>query len=279
MYFDIWDDEIQYDDYDIGVNSMAGEFKVVSALTNTVMSGNTSLKFPGNIYPEGYFYNPKTVIKLADISDNISSVSMKQIKYKLLDEGSLPIINEGYDEDGNAIAYYHAHFSIMTKYDFIKGDFIALYQSSNDKVIYGVVNEVNDGVIDVAFEIRPDFVFAGLSNESTAMLTSREYIAPYATFLPASRAFVWRDLIKPSELPIDSALYDRPFSNGCLYIHQNVNFFLKRQDPRNEFGLLYPEDSNNNAKPQIKNYKKPGNSEIDTSAYEVFSDNLKNICY
>ena len=31
--------------------------------------------------------------------------------------------------------------------------------------------------------------------------------------------------------------------------------------------------------PQTKNYKKPGNSEIDTSAYEVFSDNLKNICY
>lgn len=286
-YYDIFDDEIMYDDYDADINRMArsrDSFSACTYLVNKVSVENKQgvkedLLLPGNLAPEGYFYNPKTTIKLADISDNISSVSMKQIKYKLLDEGSLPIINEGYDEDGNAIAYYHAHFSIMTKYDFIKGDFIALYQSSNDKVIYGVVNEVNDGVIDVAFEIRSDFVFAGLSNESTAMLTSRDYIAPYATFLPASRAFVWRSLVKPSELPNDSALFDMPFANGCLYIHQNVNFFLKRQDPLNEFGLLYPEDANDNNEPQTKFYKKPGNNKIDTSAFETFSEFLNNICY
>ena len=111
------------------------------------------------------------------------------------------------------------------------------------------------------------------------MLTSREYIAPYATFLPASRAFVWRSLVKPSELPNDSTLFDMPFANGCLYIHQNVNFFLKRQDPLNEFGLLYPEDANDNNEPQTKFYKKPGNNKIDTSAFETFSEFLNNICY
>ena len=278
MYFDIWDDEIQYDDYDIGVNSMAGEFKVVSALTNTVMSGNTSLKFPGNIYPEGYFYNPKTAIKLADISDNIAKVTVKQIKYSgWTDTDRFYKEDEGLDEEGNMVVTYHGNFSATTKYDFVKGDFIALYESEDDKIYYGVVDGVSGKTIDVMFQERPhaNAVVKG----SAALFTTREYIAPYATFLPASRAFVWRDLIKPSELPTDSALYDRTFSNGCLYIHQNVNFFLKRQDPRNEFGLLYPEDSNSNTKPQIKNYKKPGNSEIDTSAYEVFSDNLKNICY
>ena len=175
------------------------------------------------------------------------------------------------------VVTYHGNFSATTKYDFVKGDFIALYESEDDKIYYGVVDGVSGKTIDVMFQERPhaNAVVKG----SAALFTTREYIAPYATFLPASRAFVWRDLISPSELPVDSALYDRPFSNGCLYIHQNVNFFLKRQDPRNEFGLLYPEDSNNNTKPQIKNYKKPGNSEIDTSAYEVFSDSMKNICY
>ena len=280
MYFDIWDDEIQYDDYDIGINSMAGEFKVISALTNTVMNGNTSLKFPGNIYPEGYFYNPKTVIKLADVSDNIVNVTVKQIKYSGWTDTDMFYRRpneERLDEEGNKVILYHGNFSATTKYDFVKGDFIALYQNEDDKIYYGVVDGVSGKTIDVMFQKMPDA--NAVVKGSAALLTTREYIAPYATFLPSSRAFVWRDLIKPSELPIDSTLYDRPFSNGCFYIHQNVNFFLKRQDPRNEFGLLYPEDSNNNTKPQIKNYKKPGNSEIDVLAYEVFSDNLKNICY
>ena len=231
---------------------------------------------PGNLAPEGYFYNPKTIIKLADISDNISSVPMKQIKYKLTDDG-LYYENEGYDEEGKLVRYLHGKFEISTKYDFIKGDFIALYQSEDGKVFYGIVNDVTGNTIDIAFEGIPSS--SELKNKSTAMLTSREYIAPYATFLPASRAFVWRSLVKPSELPNDSTLFDMPFANGCLYIHQNVNFFLKRQDPLNEFGVLYPEDANDNNEPQTKFYKKPGNNKIDTSAFETFSEFLNNICY
>lgn len=283
-YYDIFDDEIMYDDYDADINRMARSRDSFSACTyfvNKVSVENEQgvkedKKLPGNLAPEGYFYNPKTTIKLADISDNISSVSMKQIKYKLTDDG-LYYKNEGYDEEGQLVRYLHGNFEISTKYDFIKGDFIALYQSEDGKVFYGIVNDITGNTIDIAFEGVPSST--GLTNESTAMLTSREYIAPYATFLPASRAFVWRPLVRPSELPNDSALFDMPFANGCLYIHQNVNFFLKRQDPLNEFGLLYPEDANDNNEPQTKFYKKPGNNKIDTSAFETFSEFLNNICY
>ena len=31
--------------------------------------------------------------------------------------------------------------------------------------------------------------------------------------------------------------YNMTFSNGSFYIHQNVTFFLRRQDPFNEYGL------------------------------------------
>ncbi len=283
-YYDIFDDEIVYDDYDADINQKADKkdsFSACTYLVNKVSVENKQgvkkdLLLPGNLAPEGYFYNPKTIIKLADISDNISSVSMKQIKYKLTDDG-LYYENEGYDEEGNLVRYLHGKFEISTKYDFIKGDFIALYQSEDGKVFYGIVNDITGNTIDIAFEGIPSP--SELKNKSTAMLTSREYIAPYATFLPASRTFVWRTLVKPSELPNDSTLFDMPFANGCLYIHQNVNFFLKRQDPLNEFGVLYPEDANDNNEPQTKFYKKPGKNKIDTSAFETFSEFLNNICY
>lgn len=283
-YYDIFDDEIVYDDYDADINQKADKkdsFSACTYLVNKVSVENKQgvkkdLLLPGNLAPEGYFYNPKTIIKLADISDNISSVSMKQIKYKLTDDG-LYYENEGYDEEGKLVRYLHGKFEISTKYDFIKGDFIALYQSEDGKVFYGIVNDITGNTIDIAFEGIPSS--SELKNKSTAMLTSREYIAPYATFLPASRAFVWRPLVKPSELPNDSTLFDMPFANGCLYIHQNVNFFLKRQDPLNEFGVLYPEDANDNNEPQTKFYKKHGNNKIDTSAFETFSEFLNNICY
>ena len=280
-YFDIIDDEIKYDDYDVDVNSEANNFEVSANTLNEVIevSGSTTIyhKYPVNISPEGYFYNPKTVVKLADISENISKVIVKQIKYKENSGFTFVTTYEGVDEYGNDVVGYHGVFSAETKYDFVKGDFIALYQDSNDKIFYGVVSSVSGNMIDVMFSSMPSAT--AVVNGSAALLTTRDYVAPYAIFLPSSRAFVWRELIKPSDLPTDSTLYDRAFSNGCFYIHQNVNFFLKRQDPRNEFGLLYPEDSNRNTTPQIKNYKKPGNNEVDLSIYDVFSNKLNNICY
>lgn len=280
-YFDLWDDEIVYDDYDADINTSvydrSNSFFVSTTLINKVNANGVEMNLPGNIAPEGYFYNPKTPIKLVEVSDILSSVYTKQIKYKLLDVSTLPIVNEGYDEEGNAIYYHHANFEISTKYDFIKGDFVSLYQSEDDKIFYGIVCSVDGRNIEVSFEGNPNFSY--LSEGSSSLLTTRDYVAPYAEFLPSSRSFVWRGLINPSELPNDSDIYDRPFTNGCFYIHQNVNFFLKRQDPRNEFGLLYPEDANDNNEPQTKYYKKPGNGLIDLTSYEVFSDTLNNICY
>ena len=277
-YFDVIDDEIEYDDYDIGVNTQANAFKVSAHTLNIVLDDRAQYKYPANIAPEGYFYNPKTAIKLADISGEITKVTVKQIKYSgWSGSDAFRRVDEGIDEEGNQVITWHGNFSALTKYDFVKGDFIALYQSESDKIFYGVVDNVIDNVIDVMFPEMP--TAQEVVKGSAALLTTREYIAPYATFLPSSRAFVWRNLIKPSELPNDSTLYDMPFSNGCFYIHQNVNFFLKRQDPRNEFGLLYPENANDNVKPETKNYKKPGNNWIDLSMFKLFPSELKNICY
>ena len=36
--------------------------------------------------------------------------------------------------------------------------------------------------------------------------------------------------------------YDMPFSNGAFYIHNNITFFVRRQDPFNEYGLQDPYD-------------------------------------
>lgn len=279
QYFDIWDDEIKFDDYDRDINTKntSKSHEVELTQLNTVTVGRDDVKkFPGNIYPEGYFYNPKTEVKLADVSDTLSSVTVKQVKYTL--DGVLRRKEDGLDEHGNPVISYHGNFVITTKYDFTKGDIIALYQSSDGKIYYGFVYGITGNTLDIGFDVLPSDM-NGLTNGSTSMLTTREYIAPYAAFLPNSKTFVWRELVKPSELPNDSTLFDRPFANGCFYVHQNVNFFLKRQDPRNEYGLLYPENSNSNVKPQTKNFKMYGSGEIDLSTYNTMPSSLNKICY
>ena len=63
-------------------------------------------------------------------------------------------------------------------------------------------------------------------------------------------------------------LPEYPFANGYLYINQDINFYLKRQDPYDEVGLYYdgnsgfiPNDIYGNKLPQT-NYEYKEESEV-----------------
>ena len=49
----------------------------------------------------------------------------------------------------------------------------------------------------------------------------------------------WRNILLESEIDQDSDIYDRPFANGAIYLHGDVNFFVRRQDPDGRYGLQY----------------------------------------
>ena len=59
-----------------------------------------------------------------------------------------------------------------------------------------------------------------------------------------SNTFVWREPTNAWDIDNeDTDLKEYMFTNGCLYIDEIVNFYLKRQDPNNENDLWVNEIS------------------------------------
>jgi hypothetical protein len=63
-------------------------------------------------------------------------------------------------------------------------------------------------------------------------------IPDYAEFLGEGR-YLWRDLLPIGTNDGQSEVLDYPFLNGSHYIHQNICFFTRRQDPFGYFKLRY----------------------------------------
>ena len=49
--------------------------------------------------------------------------------------------------------------------------------------------------------------------------------------------YLWRPFLSESALTQDDELYNRPYTNGRIYVHKFVDLFLRRQDPYNDYGL------------------------------------------
>ena len=49
--------------------------------------------------------------------------------------------------------------------------------------------------------------------------------------------YLWRDMLSTKEIGVNDEMHDYIFTNGAVYIHRNLNFFLRRQDPFGEYGL------------------------------------------
>ena len=62
-------------------------------------------------------------------------------------------------------------------------------------------------------------------------------VPQYAIYNPIQQTFIWKDVLLPSETPSNMSTADMPFSNGAFYIHQNLTFFVRRQDPFGDYGL------------------------------------------
>jgi hypothetical protein len=117
---------------------------------------------------------------------------------------------------------------------------------------------------------------ASSSNRRYRAFYTTESVPVYAKYVSQMQSFVWRKFLNPSLLPTDSELYDMPFANGRHYIEKNINFFLRRQDPEGEFGLLWAKGATA-ANPM--DYFKLSGERIDLSQPINFFNNLNNVCY
>lgn len=265
-------DELIADDYDFVANndsSTEGDgivrgFEISSYTINkSSCIGLEDKYYPGNLNPEGCFYNPYTKIKIREQSENVEKVIGQQLKYSLLENIEIVI-----DEE--------VHKSIILSgmsinYNLIKNDIIGLYNNETKELYWGVVYESDsNNYAKIVTDLYID-------KDVFTIIKFNEGVPQYATYLPSSHSFVWRRIVPMSELPNDSDINSMPFTNGRNYIEKNINFFLKRQDPVGNFGLLNF-DEETKYKSDLGMYRINGWKPIDLSKDLYNNGSLGNIC-
>ena len=117
--------------------------------------------------------------------------------------------------------------------DFSRGDVVDyIYDKNNNRYIVTILNVEGVNFTQITFESLfeinrnnwKDFKFFKPNSE----MPSTAY-----DFNDGSGVYKWRDIESFEFVNNNSEV----FTNGAHYIHQNINFFLRRQDPYGLYGL------------------------------------------
>ena len=113
------------------------------------------------------------------------------------------------------------------------------------------------------------------------MFWTKDSVPVYAKLCLSTKEFSWRPILKTSELDNNNDLTKLPFSNGCIYVQKNINFFLRRQDPYGDYGLSYPlfKETQQFVSNPMTRYIIYGSDKVDLSINDFVFDNDLNTCY
>lgn len=225
-YYTYQYDEITSDDYDVN------EFIVETSLIDPKKENEYEyLK-----HPEGYYYKAHYRILLKEFGEihqeshfdlNIKNVAIRR--------------NEADDS---------TYVVVQTK--------LPHHLAANDKIM--LCNDNTDEMVDIRVKSvinSNTFTFASINDELDARtvcdILNGKYdednityslkrynsnIPFYAEKVDNTNRYLWRNVNNVGNKD-NKVLPEYRFANGYFYIDQDINFFLKRQDPFNEFGLWY----------------------------------------
>lgn len=257
----------------------AGDSKFsVSSHTLNVVNGKD---FPGNISPEGYFYSPFYEVNLREVEDEVQFIIVKRINFiplsasvneiKIMDYD--PLTGKEEEKNLNIIK-----LSSPVPYSVILHQPFCIYDVLDEKTYMGYLSGVSGTELTIGTEAPIDS--DGLVGNKDPDGKSRYIIslisenAPdYAEFIPSSQKLVWRGPKKMSELDSTSPLYNMPFTNGRNYIHKNLNVFVRRQDPHEEFNLFRPSQEN-----PLRRFQVEGGEKLDFDDVQYIIDSMVDAC-
>lgn len=256
---DIVIDEIYRDDYEGGetanTRGICENFECVREIYNKGYEEDVEnnrkkvVTYPGNLFPEGYYYQPHYRIHLKDVSGKISQSSDTQVQYSGMTTGATQVT-----------------FTTLEDYDLIVKDGIVIQDPKNN-IFYDAV------VTDAIGVTGETFIEAEISNgmrlneglsqseqpKSFLVFKKTIGIPKYALHYPdTSGRYIWRPLVAHSKVTTDSEIYDKPFANGAHYRHIGINFFLRRQDPYGEYELNQKTEIETGEKNKLTNFIVPG---------------------
>lgn len=217
-YRDIYHEEIVTDDDDLsamGPSELSTEKKLYNTIDGT--SGNT---YPVNIAPEGYYYNPHYLLKLKEFSTTVQQGNDIRMIFlsgtEQINEGTIEgrlSRNYGVSKGETVVAYYNgkSHDCIVEE---VGEKNMALFRLKDE-------NDVFPQDIDKIKFFRPN------------------PIKPQGVYElnDGTGRYLWRDMLSTKELSVSSDMYNSIFTNGAIYIHRNLNLYLRRQDPFGIYGL------------------------------------------
>lgn len=215
-----------------------------------------------NLAPEGYFYQAHYPIKLKEYDTIVNTGYHIKIEFEVvtsINGGETQIIRTGqnyYLEVGNEIYL-------------LKND------GSNEKYIARVGKIMGDDFTIIQLEL-PHMEDTDLTNY---IMFKPNPIKPDNAydFNDVSGRYIWRDIIPPSKLDRTSELYDSIFMNNAIYFYKDINFYLKRQDPFGEFGLLPTTSVTCEGRVSYSDLEFTGNyTEVESNDY--FQPGENNIC-
>lgn len=285
---DVFQDIITHDDYDeVNLNSGFTVERyycndVVNSLHNYNSSANTSTLMYGNIMPEGYFYNPHMRIKVKD-EENVKRSDALYVNYDNC--------QVSFDLYGGDIIGIILKVLVPVDYGFIKGDYVAVYDKINGDVIWGVIKSFSDMYLTVYMNYdyfygldvpnHRGFFLSQNAERRFFMFWTPDSVPTHARLCVNSSKFAWKNIKKMSDVDNNSDLYDVPFTNGCHYIQKNMNFFLRRQDPRGEYGLSVPKfkDNEQTVFNVMTKYVMNGSEKVDLTRFDYINNKDLNICY
>lgn len=247
-YYTYQYDEITSDDYD-----KKGFIKETTKLTN-----DDVIKFW--IHPEGYYYKAHYRILLKEFGE------IHQESHFDLNIKNVAIRRNDMDNSTYVV--------VQTK--------LPHHLAANDKIM--LCNDNTDEMVDIRVKSvinSNTFTFASINDELDARtvcdILNGKYdednityslkrynsnIPFYAEKVDNTNRYLWRNVNNVGNKD-NTVLPEYRFANGYFYIDQDINFFLKRQDPFNEFGLWYNGEDEDNILPNdiIGNILKESNYE------------------
>ncbi len=180
-------------------------------------------------FKEGYYYQPHYRIPVKTVSRELKID--EAIEYEIFE------IKKSGDDGNDRIL-----FEIKTTQTnwFSKNEKVVLYKRSTNEyyfiTVYSII-DLNRFICVIANEkgehVKNDDEVNGLLNENIndfVIVKKHESTPDYARLIKdGSCRYCWREIIS-NGIESDERVY--PFTNGAFYINRQINFFLRRQDPK-----------------------------------------------
>ena len=243
-------DEITSDDYDVN------KFKVeISLIDPTKKNEYEYLK-----HPEGYYYKAHYRILLKEFGE------IHQESHFDLNIKNVAIRRNDVDNSTYVV--------VQTKlpHHLTANDKIMLCKDGTDEVVDIRVKSVINSNTFTFSSINDELdarticdILNGKYDEDNITYSLKRYnsnIPFYAEKVDNTNRYLWRNVNNVGNKD-NIILPEYRFANGYFYIDKDINFFLKRQDPFNEFGLWYDGEPDDNILPNdiIGNVLKESNYE------------------